>query len=93
MSDELIDVRTPLAVSDNVRVEVGRDGGLHIVSALVTLHLERELCEELTTTLARALVRLHKLKQPPRKPVLRVVGCDSASEPDGNADSDQSPRG
>jgi hypothetical protein len=82
MSDTLIDVRTPLAVSENVRVEVGGDGALHVVTALLTLHLQREQCEELTTTLARALVRLHKLKAPRRKPALRVVGEETeAPEP------------
>lgn len=77
MSDTLVDVRTPLAVSDNVRVEVGRDGALHIVTAVLTLHLQREQCEELTTTLARALVRLHKLNAPPKQPRLRVVSSKS----------------
>ncbi len=74
MSDGLIDVRTPLAVSENVRVELGEDGVLHVVTGLLTLHLERDQCEELTTTLARALVRLHKLKKPRARPNLRVVG-------------------
>lgn len=79
MSDRLIDVRTPLAVSENVRVEVGNDGGLHIVTAMLTLHLPREQCEELTTTLARALVRLHKLNAPRKRPKLRVVGREDAA--------------
>lgn len=78
MSDRLIDVRTPLAVSQNVRVELGRDGGLHVVTAMLTLHLPRAQCEELTTTLARALVRLHKLNAPRKRPSLRVVGDDDA---------------
>jgi len=84
VKDGLIDVRTPLAVSENVRVELGENGGLHVVTALLTLHLERDQCEELTTTLARALVRLHKLKKPRRAPTLRVVGseaCSQAEEP------------
>ncbi|HET6339394.1 MAG TPA: hypothetical protein VFG30_39535 [Polyangiales bacterium] len=87
MSDSSIDVRTPLAVSENVRVELGRDGGLHVVTAMLTLHLPRAQCEELTTTLARALVRLHKLNAPRKRPSLRVVGDD-----DGEAapDSDHS---
>ena len=55
MSGTLVDVRSPLAVSDNVRVEAGRDGALHVVTAVMTLHLQRDQCEELTTTLARAL--------------------------------------
>lgn len=76
MSDTLVDVRTPLAASENVRVEVGRDGALHIVTPVVTLHLQRDQCEELTTTLARALVRLHKLSATPKQPRLRVVSAD-----------------
>ncbi len=40
MSDTLVDVRTLLAASENVRVEVGRDGALHIVTAVMTLHLQ-----------------------------------------------------
>jgi hypothetical protein len=77
---DLIDVRTPLAVSENVRVELGENGSLHIVTALLTLHLERDQCEELTTTLARALVRLHKLKKPRRTPALRIVGTEPCVE-------------
>ena len=84
MKDGLIDVRTPLAVSENVRVEVGENGALHIVTALLTLHLEREQCEELTTTLARALVRLHKLKKPRRPPRLRIVGPEACSGAEEN---------
>ena len=82
MKDGLIDVRTPLAVSENVRVELGENGSLHVVTALLTLHLERDQCEELTTTLARALVRLHKLKKPRRQPTLRVVGSEPCAGPD-----------
>ena len=79
MSDRPVDARTPLAVSENVRIELGKDDTLHVVTSIVTLHLERAQCEELTTTLARALVRLHKLRKPRRsRPNLRVVG-DEAS--------------
>jgi hypothetical protein len=83
VSDSLIDVRTPLAVSQNVRIELGADGRLHVVTPQLTLHLERDACEELTTTLARGLVRLHKLKAPRCRPSLRVVGeepRDSAAD-------------
>ena len=81
MKDGLIDVRTPLAVSENVRVELGENGALHVVTALITLHLERDQCEELTTTLARALVRLHKLSKPARRPPnLRVLGSEPCLE-------------
>ena len=58
MSDELIDVRTTLAASAPARVEIGRDGVLHVLAGPVTLHLDRGVCEELTTTLARAMVAL-----------------------------------
>ena len=77
MSDKLIDVRTPLAVSENVRIEVGQDGGVHILTSVMTLHLSRAQCEELTTTLARGLVRLHKLQAPRRRPNLRLVGAET----------------
>jgi hypothetical protein len=74
MSDRLIDVRTPLAVSEDVRVEIGGDGTLHVLLPAMTLHLEQAHCEQLATTLARALVRLHKLRAPRRRtPRLRVV--------------------
>jgi len=76
VNDELIDVRTPLAVSENVRIELGNDGALHVVTPRLTLHLDREQCEELTTTLARGLVRLHKLKASRTRPSLRVVSDD-----------------
>ena len=70
MSERLVDVRTPLAVSANVRIELGDDGALHVVTPRLTLHLDRAQCEELTTTLARGLVRLHKLNAPcPRRVV------------------------
>ena len=58
MNDELIDIRRPLAVSPSARVELGQDGTLHVLAGPITLHLERAFCEELTTTLARAMVRL-----------------------------------
>lgn len=79
MSERLVDVRTPLAASANVRIELGSDGELHVVSPRLTLHLDRAQCEELTTTLARGLVRLHKLNAPRPRPSLRVV-----SDPEGS---------
>lgn len=89
MSDEWVDVRTPLAVSENVRVEVGDDGRLHVVTAMLTLHFEQPECEELTTTMARALVRLHKLNKPRRAaPKLRVVGAQAVPAPDERVPSD-----
>ena len=58
MSRELIDVRSPLAASKNVRVELGQDGTLHLLVGPVTLHLERAMGEELVATLTRGLERL-----------------------------------
>jgi hypothetical protein len=66
MSDELIDVRTLLAASTQTRVEIGRDGVLHVLAGPVTLHLERGACEELTTTLAHAMVVLAR-REPRRR--------------------------
>lgn len=77
MSDELIDVRTPLAAAEGVRVELGQRGELHVVTPTLTLHLERRECERLTNTLARALVRLHKLEARAARPLLRVVRDDA----------------
>lgn len=67
------DVRTPIAVSPSVRVEVGQDRTLHVLVGPVTLHVERHLCEELATTLAVAMVRLYELDDQ-RK--LELVACD-----------------
>lgn len=69
----LADVRTPIAVSPSVRVEVGQDRTLHVLIGPVTLHVERHLCEELATTLAVAMVRLYELDDQ-RK--LELVACD-----------------
>ena len=80
--NELTDVRTPLAVSPSARVELGRDGTLHVLVGPVTLHVERHLCEELATTLAVAMVRLHERddqrlrSETPSAPVLRLVDSE-----------------
>ena len=73
MSDKLIDVRTPLAMDQDVRVEIGNSGEMYVVMPALTLHLERKVCERLTNTLARALVRLHKLEKARERPRLHVV--------------------
>jgi len=73
MSDQLIDVRTPLAASPHARIEVGRDGVLHVLVGSVTLHLERRICEELATTLARAVVVLARQKARRAAPKLSLV--------------------
>jgi hypothetical protein len=82
VNDTITDVRTPIAVSPSARVELGRDGTLHVLVGPVTLHVDRHLCEELATTLAVAMVRLHerddKLRrcEAPSAPVLRLVGSE-----------------
>jgi hypothetical protein len=73
MSDELIDIRTPLAASSNARVEIGQDGVVHVLAGPVTLHLSRAMSEELTTTLARAMLVLAKLQPKPRAPALALL--------------------
>lgn len=79
MTDQLMDVRTALARSPNARVEIGVDGVLHVLAGPITLHLDRARCEELTTTLARAMVALRALdeRQPP---ALRLVQRDATAE-------------
>ncbi len=83
MSDTLIDVRTPLAVSKSARVEVGRDGVLHVLAGPVTLHMDRATCEELTTTLARAMLALAKLHPKTRRPPLALVADPDTDQSDG----------
>jgi hypothetical protein len=78
MSDRLIDVRTPLAASSNARVELGRDGVLHVLAGPVTLHLDRATCEELTTVLARAMVALAGIQPRLRPPPLALIRSDSS---------------
>lgn len=74
MNERLIDIRTELAASPRTRVEQGQDGVLHVLAGPVTLHMDRAVCEELTTTLARAMVALAR-NEPRRRPVasLRLV--------------------
>ncbi|HEX6276597.1 MAG TPA: hypothetical protein VFZ53_26325 [Polyangiaceae bacterium] len=79
MNDIPLDVRTPIAVSPSVRVELGRDRTLHVLVGPVTLHVERHLCEELATTLAVAMVRLHERDAREEPPVLRLVTPSKAS--------------
>jgi hypothetical protein len=73
MSDPLIDVRTTLAASRQTRVEIGNDGVLHVLAGPVTLHLERGVCEDLTTTLARAMVVLARTRPRSKAPALALV--------------------
>jgi len=84
VSEQLIDVRTPLAASEHARVEIGRDGVLHVLAGPVTLHLDRARCEELTTTLARAMLALARVDDSPPRPSLKlIVGSPTGS---GGAD-------
>lgn len=87
MSDELIDVRTPLAASKSARVEIGRDGVLHLLAGPVTLHMDRATCEEITTTLARAMVALAEIHPKGRAPALALVCADEHGEPAAVASS------
>jgi hypothetical protein len=73
MTHRLIDVRTPLAVSPNSRVELGEDGVLHLLVGPVALSLDRARCEELATTLARAMVLLAKTQPKRTTPKLALV--------------------
>ncbi|HWO10570.1 MAG TPA: hypothetical protein VNN80_13855 [Polyangiaceae bacterium] len=70
MTDRRVDIRTELAASKRTRVDVGEDGVLHVLAGPITLHLDRAMCEELTTTLARAMVTLARSA---RKPRLRLL--------------------
>jgi hypothetical protein len=81
MSDQLIDVRTRLAASPRTRVEIGQDGVLHVLAGHVTLHLERAVCEELTTTLARAMVLLTRSEPKRPAPALSLVSRAPALSP------------
>jgi len=78
VSDRLVDVRTPLAASEHARVELGRDGVLHVLVGAVTLHLDQAVGEELTTTLARAMLALRRAERAaarakPKRPSLELV--------------------
>jgi hypothetical protein len=64
------DPSNPLAASPNVRVEHSA-GVLHVLCGPITLHLSRAACEELTTTLAKAVVRLARREV--ERPALALV--------------------
>jgi hypothetical protein len=73
MDNRLVDIRTQLAASAHTRVEIGEDGVLHVLAGTVTLNLERAVCEELTTTLARAMLALARSTPKRRAPALCLV--------------------
>lgn len=86
MSERLIDIRTELAASPRTRVEVGQDGVLHVLAGPVTLHMDRAICEELTTTLARAMVALARSQTERRRaPSLRLLRDAPRERNDGDA--------
>lgn len=60
-----------LASAPGYRVELAGDGIVHVHAGPLSLRLERAACEALTTTLARAMVRL--ARQPPARPSLELV--------------------
>lgn len=92
MSERLIDIRTELAASPRTRVEIGQDGVLHVLAGPVTLHMDRAVCEELTTTLARAMVVLARSKRErsiaPRLRLVREATLDAS----GDEGADPTPR-
>jgi hypothetical protein len=67
------DVRTELADSTSTRVEMDAEGVLHVHCCSVSLRLNRDLCEELATTLARAVVALARRQPKARKAKLRLL--------------------
>ena len=75
MSDQLVDIRTPLATSANARVEVGQDGVVHVLAGPVTLHVERAICVELASTMARAMRVLERIES--KTPQLKLIGQES----------------
>lgn len=86
MNHPLMDIRTELAASPHARVEIGEDGVLHVLAGPITLHLDRGFCQELTTTLARAMVVLARSTPKRRAPALCLVGEAAApSAPDATS--------
>lgn len=63
MSDRFVDVHTQLAASEHARVERGQDGVLHVRVGAVTLHLDLTQAEDLSTTLARAMLALRRAER------------------------------
>lgn len=78
MSHDSIDVRTELAASRQTRVEIGADGVLHVLAGYVTLHLQREVCAELATTLAKAMVALSRAEPKPGARLTLVRGAGAS---------------
>jgi len=60
-----------LASAPGYRIELADDGVVHVHAGPVSFRLARDACEALTTTLARAMVRLAHVC--PKRPVLEVL--------------------
>lgn len=60
-----------LASAPGYRVELADDGVVHVHAGPLSFRLARDACESLTTTLARAMVRLAKVS--PKRPSLEVL--------------------
>ena len=73
------DVRTVLARSARTRVEMCSCGLLHVHAGPVSLHLQHKACEELTTTMARAMIELSRRRRRQRMPRLTVLPGGEAS--------------
>jgi len=86
-----MDVRTELAASPRTRVEIGRDGVLHVLAGYVTLHLDRDACEELTTTLAKAMVMLARTQPKRRKAKLTLVAREAGAMLDQSSTNARDP--
>lgn len=91
VSEHLVDVRTPLAASPIARVEMGGDGVLHVLAGPVTLSLDRAACEELATTLARAMVTLSRIHPRRARPPLSLVRAAPADDLTVPADDGKAP--
>jgi hypothetical protein len=93
MSDHLVDVRVPLAVSPHARVELAQDGVLHVIAlaGVISLQLDRASCEELTTTLARAMVTLAKSQPKASRPQLSLVRHQNHQDRHEDRHEDQEP--
>lgn len=81
MTDRPVEIRTELAASERTRVDIGQDGVLHVLAGPITLHLDRATCEELTTTLARAMVVLARARRPRLHLVTQPGGSTNATDP------------
>ena len=66
--------RTELATGPNCQVEIDEHGMLHVHAGDVSLELDQAACEDLATTLARAVITLSKRQAAAaRRATLRLV--------------------